>query len=125
MESDRSMTNTLWGRIPGCALGFLAAALVLPAVDTDTLPMLALGACLLAILYMIVRLVTRAVTLAFDLILFGLPRLFLEAVILLGLSHIVPGMYVRGYWSAMAMLLCGLGGMAVGRRIVAGKESRL
>jgi len=111
------MRNTLIGRLPGCAIGFFIAALALPMIVVESIPALALAACLLAALYIAARLITRLLTMAFDLILLGLPRLFLEAWVLMLLCRIVPGISIEGYWPSMALLLCGLAGMEAGRWI--------
>lgn len=108
------MRNLLLPKLLGCYAGFLLAGL-LPGVAVESWPLYVVGAALLALLYFASRLITRAVTLAFDLVFLGLPRLFLEAVILLGLSHLAMGVRIEGYWWAMLTLLLGLGGLTCGR----------
>lgn len=111
------MKNTLLPRYLGCGLGFFVMQLALSGFAMEAWASALIGAAILAAVYMAVRMVTRALTLAFDLVLLGLPKLFLEAWLLMLLSRIIPGITLNGYWPAMGMLLAGLLGMAAGKQI--------
>lgn len=115
------MKNTFLARTLGFWAGLMVSGAALPGVSVANWALFMLGAAVVTILYVAARLVTRALTLAFDIILFGLPRFFLEAALILWFFRLVPGATILGYWWAMAALLIGLCGMYIARRAVTTK----
>jgi uncharacterized membrane protein YvlD (DUF360 family) len=117
------MKNTLLARLLGCYVGFVAAAWILPGIEvvrwTDALVQLAV----LTLLYLFIRMITRPITLVFDMVLFGLPRFLLEAVILWGVVASLPGLTIDGYGWALLMTLIGAVGSYLARRLLVGLPS--
>ncbi len=109
------MKPTLWGRLAGCYVGFLSAGAVLPGLKVESWPVYAVGCALAAILYFFARLITRPIAVAFDLLLLGIPRLFLDALPVWGILALAPGAMVSGYWTALGAVLLASLGMWIGR----------
>ncbi len=107
--------NKLLAKIIGGALGFLCVCAALPGARTGAWPGFLLALCVMTALYMALRLLTRPLTLAFDILLLGIPRFLVEAAVVLGLAHALPSVELPGYWWALlAVIACNVG-MHIGR----------
>ncbi len=104
------MRRSMFARLIGCFAGFSLAGAVLPGARPDGWAAYLMAAAVMTPLYFLARLITRPIALAFDLLLFGLPCLFLEALVIWGYAALLPGIAAGGYWYAVATLLLGVGG---------------
>lgn len=101
---ERSNTAGLWLRALVTVAAAALCALVLPGVDAAPSEIL-LFAALTALFYLLLQPVWRAVTLAFDLLLFGIPGLLADAAVLTLALKICGGYFSRFGWAFLTAVI--------------------